>query len=106
MYPGRLYRSTNSGDNWDETDISEDRHVGDLAALPNGDVLAATVLGVYRSTDGGGAWDSTNTGLIFGGVSSIVGGRTGLAYAGAYDGIYRSTDGGTTWSFVGLAGMS
>lgn len=94
-----LYRSTNNGVNWEETEFSipNNSNINVLSVAPDGSVLVGTQLfGVYRSLDGMSNWQQS--GLEFQGVNCFVVSAARLVYAGTeYHGIYRSTDDGKTW---------
>ncbi len=96
-----LYRSIDSGANWEASNRGLEGHsVLALAVDPASHMLYATTDtgGVYRSPDGGGVWAAANVGLTsrYIGVVAVQG---GAVYAGTEAGrIFRSTDSAATWT--------
>ncbi len=98
---GRLFKSTDDGENW----IAAGAGLGTgriqaLAIDPEAPttLYACTASGLFKSTDGGSDW--TNDGLPRGNVTSLVVDPQTPAslYIGSDgDGVYKSADGGATW---------
>jgi photosystem II stability/assembly factor-like uncharacterized protein len=95
---GRVYRSTDGGATWAQTDSGlPDRTVCDLAFEASGHILAGMSYpaGVYRSTDNGDSW--LPSGLQNTSVSFLAASPTGDIFAANYTDVYKSTDNGYTW---------
>ncbi len=101
-----VWKSSNSGLNWDITDPYFSASVYSLCITPNGNLFAGTAGGgVYRSTNNGVNWiqslpyasvvslTAAPNGYVFGCFNSVTGGQNG---------IYRSTNYGMNWSMIGL----
>ena len=106
-YPGfGVWVSTNSGLNWNMTNLNFSASVYSLAINQSGYLFAGTSGGgVYRSTDFGLNWTQTGP---FSSVTAIASAPNGYIYAamqsvsGGSDGIYRSTNNGANWQYMGL----
>jgi photosystem II stability/assembly factor-like uncharacterized protein len=105
---GGVWRSTDGGITWVETELSPipvNAMCSGGPAAPN-TFYAGTRTGLYVSNDNGITWDTVSgmaTAYVIGiGVNSA---DSGLLIAGlsSNTGIRRSTDGGLTWSEVGLS---
>ncbi|MFC1779535.1 thrombospondin type 3 repeat-containing protein [Thermodesulfobacteriota bacterium] len=107
-----VYKSTNGGDNWTDTNvphISEDGPWA-LATDPNSPevIYVGTYKNdgsIYKSIDGGTSWTIKASGLPDGaGPSSIViDPRNSDVYVGMYGGVYKSANGGESWQISGLS---
>ncbi|HTL09594.1 MAG TPA: hypothetical protein VL307_15085, partial [Chitinophagaceae bacterium] len=124
-----IYKSTDGGQHWINTGLSNAQQIGGLAIDPRNEnrvFVAAlghpygpnTERGVYRTTDGGKNWERVlykdeNTGAIQVSIdpnnSNIVfadlwAGRQGPwengAWQGPESGLFKSTDGGSTWTKI------
>ncbi|NUM79713.1 hypothetical protein HUU42_02825 [bacterium] len=100
-----IYRSTDNGETWQPTGMSNNRTIHALAAKP-GFVFAGASYGstgVFRTSNGGLNW--TPVGLFNSGVLSLMIAPNGDVYAGTEtEGIHRSTDNGASWQQVHPAG--
>lgn len=106
FYPswGLVLRSSDGGASWSELPVA---YVLDLAAAPNGTLLAATDAGLERSSDGGATWEPPiEPGAIPPGgpprdsltrllVSSAA---PGELFAAGRVGIWKSGDNGASWA--------
>ncbi len=100
----RLYRSVDTGKNWEEVfTVYGDGKVNFIAVDKNNSkiVYLATSNGLFRSTDGGGAWDRIFKGIGEGerGINSVSVNplNTSIIYAGTDKGIFESEDKGENW---------
>jgi photosystem II stability/assembly factor-like uncharacterized protein len=112
---GQLVFSTNGGQSWYESQISEaNAAITWLTLAPNflesGLAWAATDgAGILRTTDGGKRWRPANFGLQEFSVWALAvpptWGRREIVFAATPDGVYRSPNGGRAWkkSAAGLA---
>ena len=101
--PTSVYRSSDDGVTWEQTDLANQEVYG-FAAKDSGLIFAAAYYGIYKSMDNGMHWqllnDSINSNL------SIHITRHGIIYVGTwYQGLAKSTDDGVTWSSAGLIGQ-
>jgi photosystem II stability/assembly factor-like uncharacterized protein len=104
----RLFKSTNGGANWSESDTGLGfSDIADLAIDPQTTTTlyaGFTDAGVYKSTDGGGHWTAVDNGLTGGAGENIVnlsiaGAPTAALFASTVsDGPFVSLDGGASWS--------
>ena len=94
-----IYRSTDNGDNWTQTNFSGPTSPNSLplAANSNGHVFVGGY-GVYRSTDNGTTW--TQTGLTYVYVNVLAVNSSDFLFAGTQSGVFRSTDNGSTWTQI------
>jgi photosystem II stability/assembly factor-like uncharacterized protein len=102
LYAGSPYgvlRSSNSGTTFTPAASADTRYpddgIGDVAALPNGDVLAAGARGVWRLAAGQNGWKPTSQGiraLDVAGLAVTPGGR--LLASVPLNGVFRSDNGG------------
>ncbi|WP_456428480.1 T9SS type A sorting domain-containing protein [Rhodocaloribacter sp.] len=98
-----LYRSTDGGDHWSQTDRPEMRTLRALFATPAGEVFARTeAAGLWRSTDFGRTWRETRFPDASAEAATLTGTPLGDVFAGTNHGVFRSTDGGATWRPAGL----
>jgi GH18 family chitinase/photosystem II stability/assembly factor-like uncharacterized protein len=96
---GRVYRSTNSGGNWDLV-LPPTGSVYSLVTLSGSTLFAGTEegTGIWRSTDNGGNWVQRNNGLTFNRTYALAANSDGHVFAGTVGGgVYRSFDNGDTW---------
>jgi len=126
-----MYRSDDSGINWESIGLEESNHIGRIVVDPNDAdrlfVAAAGKLygynserGVYRSTNGGDDWekvlfvtDSTaaidismntaNTDILFAAMWERTRKPWQRDYGGVTSGIHRTTNGGDTWELLGTS---
>jgi photosystem II stability/assembly factor-like uncharacterized protein len=101
--PVPLFRSTDGGASWVELPAVVNVH--DLAALPDGTLLAATDFGIARSVDRGETWSpplpTTAATLAPPGdaVADLLVSTTapGTLFAAGSAGVWKSVDGGASW---------
>jgi photosystem II stability/assembly factor-like uncharacterized protein len=93
----RIFRSTDNGSTWVETDSGLNRASRIAALASEGDtIIAGTSRGIFISTDNGNHWLKTQ--LIEPILSLAFNGRT--LYAGGNMGLFRSSDNGVSWDTV------
>ncbi len=117
---GGVYRSTNEGRMWDQTDLMlVGKFVNSFVVSPTHDGTGRTNLfagtygdGVFLSTDEGMSWTAVNKGISDKQIRSLVGSITptgvNLFAAAGQSGLFRSTNDGKTWvrKLAGIAGCS
>ena len=121
VYPGKLYRSTDDGENWEL--VADNIDAGVSVSDPDPDRPGPAVLalavdpndstkiyagfsrgGVMISVDGGVSWSASSSGMnpetsVVDLVADLA--NPGVVYAATPDsGVYVSTDGGATWSAI------
>ena len=86
----KIYKSTNNGDNWNETWTSNN-NIQNLAINSKDYILASTGGGVYQSTDGGNTWATMNNGFLdnFYRVNYLAINSKDYLFAGTDNGVYR-----------------
>jgi hypothetical protein len=94
--PG-LYKTTNSGGNWNYSSTGLSGYVYDLAIDPvtTNIVYAATPNGLFKSSNSGSNW--TNTGCSEVNTVVIDPDDPNIIYAGTNSGVFKSTAGGGSW---------
>jgi large repetitive protein len=127
-FDGDIFKSSNDGANWTETNFSPVsmgpndpyRGLGQKMAIdPNNPnvVYAGTAQnGLFVTTDGGNTWNTVSavptalsdgnggspgiTGILFDpALGGVTGGKTNTIFAASYGhGVYESTNGGTSWT--------
>jgi len=106
---GGVYRSSDSGNNWQPRNGGlSDAWLYDLAVDPGNcnTVYAVTNSGgVFKTTDGGGYWQAINNGLGNPNTRALalMPGNPNRLWVGTTSGVYRSTNGGASWQ--GGAGL-
>jgi photosystem II stability/assembly factor-like uncharacterized protein len=114
-FGGRLYRSTDGGATWTETQIGSDVYRVTSLAVDAGDssvpALENRANALYAGTSGGGAFRSDDGGATWRtlpGLSERIVYAIGLdpripstIYAGTPAGVYRSLDRGVVWAQAG-----
>jgi len=101
---GKIYLSTNSGQNWRVISNGLFEELFIHALCPNGNNLfAGTNAGVYLTTDNGSNWITVNTGLTDLSIFSLLINGSNI-FAGVGTGIFLSTNNGTSWNSAGLTG--
>ncbi|KPJ52244.1 hypothetical protein AMJ39_08330 [candidate division TA06 bacterium DG_24] len=100
---GYVYKTTNEGEDWVETELSDYIYGIVIDPTNNQNGYMATDGGAYRSTDGGDNWELTPLTLICQSIAIEPDGEAVWVGTRA-EGIYRSTDGGASWDFEGLDG--
>jgi photosystem II stability/assembly factor-like uncharacterized protein len=99
FYMGRLYKSTDGGNNWTNiTGIVQGtpRTIVIDKNNPN-KVYVGSNLGIYRSSDGGQTWQ-ISSGDAYAYDLAIDPYDSNILYAGGWNFFYKSTDGGATWA--------
>jgi photosystem II stability/assembly factor-like uncharacterized protein len=98
--PESVYRSSDNGESWTAANVGMGRTaVRKFAANSQGDLFAATSLGIYLSVDNADNWSLISPGTI---VNSFAFTGAGDILAGTDNGLIRSTDNGITWNPAGL----
>lgn len=105
---GGVFKSTDGGVNWSETELFPIQ-VNDLCSAGlngPGTFYAATRTGLYRSNDNGENWETVSgmaTSYVIG--IGVAAENTDILIAGlsSNNGVRRSDDGGSTWTEVGLS---
>lgn len=101
-----LFKSTNGGETWQETNLGEYTKVWDIAVSPaDSSLWLATDEGVYRSPDGGTTLLPLSSGITDTFVTNIAVSPNfavdQTVLVGTYSGIFRTTNSGTSWTFAG-----
>ncbi|HWT03120.1 MAG TPA: Calx-beta domain-containing protein, partial [Pyrinomonadaceae bacterium] len=98
-----LYKSTNSGASWENTNLGlRGDVVQSLAIDPQnpGTLYAGTNTGgVFKSTDGGDSWKQVKTGQVAAIVVDPASPST-VYSAHIWEGVFKSTDGGESWAEI------
>lgn len=104
---GGIYRSTNSGIDWEMANegLSTTRAYA-VASDPNGKLYVGTEDGVYASTDAGSTWSPANSGHE--GIPArglLIDGEDVIAVLSTFElgfefSVLRSTDGGASWQEI------
>jgi pimeloyl-ACP methyl ester carboxylesterase len=98
-YDKGIYRSTNNGISWIQTNSGLTNFViSSFAISPEGYILCATLGGgIFRSTNNGDSWSSINSPRSY--LTRIKYNAQGLFVCDGHwcGGIYRSTDNGISW---------
>ena len=104
-----IFRSTDSGDSWDDiTPINAWTVMGlppEIKLVATGETLLAMERGMVRSIDGGDTWlprQLPGTSPPMDRYSSAVVVNESTIYVGSSDGLYRSTDAGISWDAVNI----
>ncbi len=100
LLTGGVYRSTNNGAFWYESDSGLNRITVNALEAKGNFVYAATDSGLFRSTSSGDSWMRMNTVLTHWCVTSIAYSASSLFIGTKDSGIYRSRDQGDTWDRV------
>lgn len=96
---GGVYRSTDNGVSWTESDTGlTNKWVLSLAASGSY-VFTGTTGGIFRSADNGATWTEVSTGLPAGSVKFLTFLDTDIL-AGTSAGVFRSTNNGENWTDV------
>ena len=99
---GKLYKSTDNGDNWSTIIVGTSYQIQDIAFASNGYMYLTTGGngtgdGVFRSSDGGATWQQCT--MTAGLETRDVKIKTNTIYVSSYaNGLGKSTDNGDTWS--------
>lgn len=102
-YGGGVWRSTDSGRNWSESNSGlpssgEYTYAYDVAFAPNGTMAYAAAYGVYRSTNGGQSWSAAYTGANDW-FRALDVATNGTVVAGSNTkGVYFGLGNGTSWT--------
>jgi ligand-binding sensor domain-containing protein len=97
---GRIFRSTDNGDNWTEPDPSfRNPGVRSLAVNSRDEVFAGTIGGgVLRSKDAGESWQAANNGLVRVPIPAMAINSNGQIFAGSSGaGMFRLADAAASW---------
>lgn len=99
----KIYKSTNSGGNWNEVYSSSSIDIKDIKVDPSSPsiVYAATSGGVLKSTDSGTSWSFSNSGLLDVELNTIIidnNSSPASIITSGKTGCFRSTDNGATWT--------
>ncbi|MDZ7362985.1 MAG: T9SS type A sorting domain-containing protein [candidate division KSB1 bacterium] len=97
---GRIFRSTDNGENWTEPDPSfKNPGVQCLAVNASDEIFAGTLgSGVFRSNDQGGSWQASNHGLLGVAIQALALNSSGQIFAGTSGaGIFRGIDVAGNW---------
>ena len=104
-----IFRSTDSGDSWDDiTPTNAWQVMGlppEIKLIATGETLLAMERGMVRSTDAGDTWlprQLPGTSPPMDTLSSAVVVNDNTIYVGSSDGLYRSTDAGISWDAVNI----
>lgn len=97
-YFGRIYRSTDSGNNWDLLSLQAHDPLWSVVVNTRNDLFAASEgSGVYRSLDDGETWMPVSSGLTNMSIKSLVIDDAGYLFAATDgSGVFRSTQSTTT----------
>lgn len=99
-YQHGLFISTNSGDNWFQTNPTISYQPYESVSVSDSGYLFALGFDgyVYKSTDTGNTWFPCSNITFYNGPEILTDYNTGYIYISSHLGIYRSTDEGGTWS--------
>ncbi|UCE40533.1 MAG: hypothetical protein JSV17_13910 [Candidatus Aminicenantes bacterium] len=107
-YYDKLYKSTNSGDSWQDMTGSIQACPYSIIVDPTNPskVYVGTTWGVYRSSNSGNTW-TKSTGGVYAYALGIDPSNPNTIYAGWDKKCYKSTDGGVNWTAyaAGLCGI-
>jgi len=98
---GKIFRSTDNGENWGQVDSLSNAPVRALAIIMSGHIFAGTQGGgLFRSTDNGATW-ARLLGVTHSSVLSLAIYPEQTIFAGTEGGgIFRSMDNGSNWRRV------
>ena len=99
-YQNGLFVSTNSGDNWFQTNPTISFQPYESVSVSDSGYLFALGFDgyLYRSTDTASTWFLCSNITFYNGPEILTDYNTGFIYISSHLGIYRSTDEGGTWS--------
>jgi photosystem II stability/assembly factor-like uncharacterized protein len=107
-YFDKLYKSTDSGDSWQDVTGSIQATPESIIIDPNNPnkVYVGTYWGVYRSSNSGQTW-AGNVGRVYAYALGMDPSNSNTIYAGYDKNCYKSTDGGVNWTkyTAGLRGI-
>jgi photosystem II stability/assembly factor-like uncharacterized protein len=125
-----VYKSTDSGENWQLTGLKDSEHIAHIAVDPkNSDTVYVAALGhlwsaggergLYKTTDGGRTWnrvldvpeagcsdvaiDPQENGIVYAAMWQVRRYPWAFESGGPASGLYRSADGGKTWEKLKVA---
>jgi photosystem II stability/assembly factor-like uncharacterized protein len=106
-YGRGMFRSTDSGQNWQQINNGLRAVYESALLITNGYIFVGADFvggagGVYRSTDYGDSWVEINHDMIQTDVRALATNPSGHIFAGTYfgGGVFRSTDNGDSWTPV------
>ena len=99
---GRVFRSTDNGDNWSTSTLPVDEQVLSIAINPYGHIFASVLnYGMYRSTDNGVTWLPSGLQGLYNYSNCITRiNSAGIIFAGTDIGLFRSSDNGNNWTQI------
>ena len=99
---GKVFRSTDNGDNWSTSTLPVDEQVLSIAINPYGHIFASVLnYGMYRSTDNGVTWLPSGLQGLYNYSNCITRiNSDGIIFAGTDIGLFRSSDNGNSWTRV------
>ncbi|HKU76355.1 MAG TPA: SBBP repeat-containing protein [Pyrinomonadaceae bacterium] len=104
VFPGAVYKSTNSGSTWQKFDVVANTVVRSVAVSPHtaGLVFASTDQGVFKSVNGGANWTPlpNRSGKIYFDPVSPTTVYLLSNFFTAQLGVFKSTDTGQTWTVM------
>src|ERR1041385_151570 len=98
---GKIFASTDGGDNWAESTTGLPANYGVSAfALKGSTVFASsTSKGIYKSTDNGANWTLSNS-TIGAGISGLSANSSYIFVSTSTTGVYRSSGSDTVWTKI------
>jgi photosystem II stability/assembly factor-like uncharacterized protein len=102
-----LYKSGNSGLNWESLNIFSNKDIESIVVNDSGVIyLWEGGVGVQRSVNNGYSWELVSHGIdgFYDGILAV--GSNDLLILGHYNGVYISTNNGSTWDLSSLHSWS
>jgi photosystem II stability/assembly factor-like uncharacterized protein len=99
---GKVFRSSDNGDNWSTSLLPVDEQVLSIAINPYGHIFASVLnYGMYRSTNNGVTWAPSGLQGLYTYSNCPTGiNSEGIIFAGTDLGLFRSSDNGITWTQI------